>query len=136
MLLCALFQATTLTTQPRTPPKRLFRLTYVNIHVSLINIELRGFWSRMFVYYWRFLRNITLFLYDYSGIIQVVSRNCPTSPFFKLKEKWFYIGYIERLYRKKDYQFSSKLWKKVKTSPGFRFVGISLNINWLHINRK
>ena len=39
----------------------------------------------------------------YNGIIlegDVVSQNCPISPFFKLREKWFYIEYIERIFQK------------------------------------
>ena len=31
---------------------------------------------------------------------EVISQNCHTSPFFKLREKWFYIGYIERIFEK------------------------------------
>ena len=31
---------------------------------------------------------------------KVISQNCPTSPFFKLREKWFYIGNIERKFQK------------------------------------
>ena len=52
--------------------------------------------------------------------------NCPTSPLFKLGEKWFYTRYvyIERI--AKDYHFSSKLLKMVKTSPCFKFVDLSL----------
>ena len=33
---------------------------------------------------------------------EVVYQNCPTSPIFKLREKWFYIGYIERIFLKAD----------------------------------
>ena len=46
--------------------------------------------------------------------------------FFKLREKWFYIGYIERIFQKTRYHFSSKLQKTVKTSPCFKFVGLPL----------
>ena len=42
---------------------------------------------------------------------RIISQNYPTSPFFKLRKKWFYIGYIERIH------FSSKLQKTVKTLP-------------------
>ena len=68
-----------------------------------------------------------------SGIIldgdvgEVISQNCPISPFIKLREKWFYIG----IYRKnipKDYHFSSKLQNMVKTSPCFKFVGLPLTV--------
>ena len=61
----------------------------------------------------------------YTGVIlegdvgEVISENCPTSPFFKLREKY---------YRKnipKDYHFSSKLQKAIKTSPCFQIYRIT-----------
>ena len=33
-------------------------------------------------------------------VAEVISQNFPTSPFLKLREKWFYIGYIERIFEK------------------------------------
>ena len=56
---------------------------------------------------------------------EVVSQFCHTSPFFKLRGKWFY---HDRIYRKnipKDYHFCSKLWKTVKSSPCFKFLVLS-----------
>ena len=41
---------------------------------------------------------------------EVISQNCPTSPFFKLKFEYF--------------TFFSKLQKTVKTSPCFKLVGL------------
>ena len=31
---------------------------------------------------------------------EVIFYSCPTSPFFKLRVKWFHIGYIERIFLK------------------------------------
>ena len=65
-----------------------------------------------------------------SGVIlegdvgEFISQNCPTSLFFfKLREKWFYIGYVVRIFQK-NYHFSSKLQKMFKTSPHFKIVGL------------
>ena len=69
------------------------------------------------LYDWQYLDNHDRYIHLlYPGIILVVSLKCPISPFFKLREKWFYIRYIERIF-KKDYHFSSKLRKKVKIPP-------------------
>ena len=59
----------------------------------------------------------------------IISQDCPTFPFFKLREKWFYIGYIERIFQKTN--LSSKLQKMVKTSPCFKFVGLPLVITFI-----
>ena len=59
---------------------------------------------------------------------EVISQNCPTSPFFKLKPQGQVV--LHRIYRKnipKDYHFSSKLEKIVKTSPCFNCVGLPLS---------
>ena len=45
---------------------------------------------------------------------EVISNDCPTSPFFQLREKWFYIEDIERIFQKtitslQSYRKRSKL---------------------------
>ena len=50
----------------------------------------------------------------------LVSQNCPTSPLMKLREKWFYIGYIKTIFQKTN----SKLWKPVNISPLFQICRI------------
>ena len=63
---------------------------------------------------------------------EVISQDCPISPFFKLGKKWFYIGYIERIFWKTSLQN----YRTVKTSPCFKFVGLPLVITlWWSLHR-
>ena len=54
----------------------------------------------------------------------VISQNGPTSPLFKLRKKWFYIGYIERIFQKTN----SLLFKITENGRNFS-VGLPLNLN-------
>ena len=50
------------------------------------------------------VRNFSMVRIKLTGVIlegdvgEAISQNCPTSPFLKFREKWFYIGYIERIF--------------------------------------
>ena len=49
-----------------------------------------------------------------------VSQNCPTFPFYKLTEKWFYILYIEKVFQKTNTFLQN--YGKCKTQC-FIFIG-------------
>ena len=69
---------------------------------------------------------------------EVINQNCPTSPFFKLREKWFYTEYTGRVFQKTikySKRLSLLLQKTVKTSPCFKFVGLPLNPRKFHVLR-
>ena len=81
--------------------ENLHRFMYQTVKTILLNIRERK---------WR-ETGVILVKGDVEKVISQIY--CPTSSFFKLREKWFYIGYdvIERKYNLKDYHFSLKLQK-------------------------
>ena len=52
-------------------------------------------------------------------------KTVPLLPFFKLREEWFYIGYIERIFQKTITSLQNYR-QRVKTSPWFKLIGLPL----------